>query len=135
MELIILLAVLLVLYFAFMQILAPSPRVKAQKSTAKSRNPYHAVSIMSDKECCNAAVEIEGKRFLSADAPILPLKQCSAATCRCRYEHFEDRRVVGSDRRLDYGITHDLYGAFGEVNRRDRPQGRRATDKHTIELI
>ncbi|KFZ39214.1 hypothetical protein HR45_02150 [Shewanella mangrovi] len=131
MNLVILLTVLLVLFLAFMHLLAPS-RSKLQKASGKARNPYHAVSITSDGKCCDAAAAIEGKRYLSADAPTLPLKHCNEDFCHCRYLHFEDRRVPGSDRRLDYGITHDLYGAFGEVNRRKKPRGRRVSDKIVI---
>lgn len=50
------------------------------------------------------------------------------ANCQCRYQHHEDRRQLGNDRRVEYGVTRELFGAFGEQNRRDRPKGRRATD-------
>lgn len=108
-----------------------SHKVPKKRVGTKPTNPYHAVSIVPEHHCCRAAKELGNKRFLSYEAPVLPLEKCDAAKCQCRYQHFDDRRRPDSNRRLDYGITQELYGAFGEENRRERPAGRRKTDKRS----
>ncbi|GGI87324.1 hypothetical protein [Shewanella gelidii] len=89
---------------------------------------YHSVSIDSSGHHCRHAEKVKGKRFLSEEAPKIPLGGCNQAHCQCKYIHHADRREPGVDRRLDYGLTHDLYGAFGEQNRRLMTRGRRSTD-------
>jgi hypothetical protein len=57
---------------------------------------YHSVSIgyylYHYGNACEAVEKLEGKRFLSKEAPRLPLPGCGAEHCRCRYVHFKDRR-------------------------------------------
>ncbi|QLE84387.1 hypothetical protein FLM48_04360 [Shewanella sp. Scap07] len=100
----------------------------AATSSHASIHPYHSVAIESEQQCCDAAQKIKKQRFLSAEAPAIPLKECDKLDCHCHYQHFEDRRQPDSDRRSDYGVTQDLYGAFGEQNRRIHKKGRRNTD-------
>src|SRR5471032_2117582 len=56
-------------------------------------NPYHAVSIVSGEGCCAAARGLRSRRFLSREAPALPLAACTLSVCRCSYRHFDDRRM------------------------------------------
>jgi hypothetical protein len=70
---------------------------------ANSKNPYHCVTVRCRPDGCDAAKRISGKRYLSKDAPLIPLRTCSAKVCHCKYEHFEDRRR--EDRRTPYGHT------------------------------
>ena len=81
-------------------------------------NPYHAVGIKPGKDCCGAAQAIRGKRFLSREAPSTPLRDCTAATCTCTYQHFDDRRS-GVDRRQVAGHPR---------NERRLSRGRRVED-------
>jgi hypothetical protein len=54
---------------------------------------WHAVSVATNGECCEAASGMHKMRFLSADAPVIPLTGCSRRdSCRCFYKHHEDRR-------------------------------------------
>lgn len=101
--------------------------VKRERHEAES-NTYHCVSIENEASCCEQVEAIKGTRFLSKEAPNIPMKDCTQAQCQCYYQHFDDRRQAGNDRRVDYGMTKDLFGAFGEHNRRDKPKGRRLTD-------
>jgi len=55
-------------------------------------NPYHAVSIIPGSEACEAVKAREGERFLSREAPRLPLPDCGRTDCRCHYAHHGDRR-------------------------------------------
>ncbi|MDJ0911522.1 MAG: hypothetical protein QNI99_20220 [Woeseiaceae bacterium] len=65
---------------------------KKKADPAEARK-YHAVIIRAGREPCQEVVERSGDRLLSADAPLLPLKECDRPEkCSCRYQHYEDRR-------------------------------------------
>ena len=72
---------------------------KASQSTPSTATPeqpssYHAVAIRPAKDACEAAKEAAGQRYLSKDAPLLPLKDCTRPEhCACRYQHYDDRRA------------------------------------------
>jgi hypothetical protein len=85
-------------------------------------NPYHAVSIMHQAGCCVEVAGLEGRRFLASAAPTIPLRDCEAASCRCRYVHYEDRR--GEDERRI--LAFDARGIGKEERRHSR--GRRESD-------
>ncbi len=54
---------------------------------------YRAVSIHHPARCCRSATALDGKRFLSTNAPALPLKNCtSPGLCQCEYRTLNDRR-------------------------------------------
>jgi hypothetical protein len=58
-----------------------------------AKNPWHAVEIVPPRASCIAAQAVKGIRFLSAQAPSLPLEQCTQPTaCRCTYRKHPDRR-------------------------------------------
>jgi len=58
------------------------------------RNPWHAVSIVVRANACAAALQNRGTRFLSREAPRLPLSACTCLTaCTCTYRHHDDRRA------------------------------------------
>jgi hypothetical protein len=63
-------------------------------------DPFHAVSILPAEAGCPAAESIKAQRFLSENAPSLPLADCSAINCRCKYLHYADRRSGARDRRI-----------------------------------
>ena len=85
-------------------------------------NPYHGVGIAPGIICCQAAAGLKGRRYLSAEAPTLPLAACDAKSCQCRYVHFEDRRQ-GEDRRQPkpHALGHS-------VQERRQGRGNRAND-------
>lgn len=66
---------------------------------ATPAKPFAAVSIHPSPECCQAVQVTKGKRFLSREAPRLPLAECTANECRCVYRHHADRRSSNGDRR------------------------------------
>lgn len=60
-----------------------------------SRKPWHAVSIAAAEPGCPEAEAMKGRRFLSNEAPRLPLPGCSQPwACRCVYRHHADRRAT-----------------------------------------
>ena len=61
---------------------------------------WRAVSVIPAGTACEAALQLRGRRFLTRDAPRLPLPQCDRQNqCQCKYQHLPDRR--GGPRRED----------------------------------
>jgi hypothetical protein len=55
---------------------------------------WHAVTIVAKSSSCEAARATRNKRYLSAEAPRLPLAECSKPeACSCSYKHHADRRA------------------------------------------
>jgi len=88
-------------------------------------NPFHAVSVKAGPRCCQAAKSMAGMRFLSRQAPLLPLPQCDAATCECRYLHHDDRRDL--PRRATDGASVKGGPPFAGQDRRKSRGDRRST--------
>jgi hypothetical protein len=98
---------------------------KKHRTGASSGNLWHAVSIVTTNASCRTARALRGVRFLSNEAPHLPLSGCGAgSSCPCAYKHYDDRR--GPPRR-----TEELTGIRrpnpGPQERRQQ-RGRRSTD-------
>jgi len=89
----------------------------------RSLRRWHAVTIAGSGSACAAAQACKGKRYLSSEAPRLPLEGCDAARCECRYRHFADRR--GDPRREDETAAKQ---EARKGNDRRTSRGRRATD-------
>ena len=71
----------------------PQPAVSKRLEIATHRGRWHAVSVISDRFCCEAVRGVIARRFLAAEAPRLPLLGCSAPqSCTCKYKHHGDRR-------------------------------------------
>jgi hypothetical protein len=87
---------------------------------------FHAVSILPVETGCPAVESIKVQRFLSEDAPGLPLADCSAVDCHCKYIHHADRRSGGRDRRL--GAIESDAAEFWSLRSRRIAVGRRHED-------
>lgn len=113
---------LAVLLFVFYTSSRRTPSARDTTASAESTR-YHAVSIRPGLNCCQAAQRSLNARFLSTEAPRLPLAGCDAATCTCRFMHHQDRRA-GEDRRTPFqrSIAALPAEAGGErrVHREDR---------------
>jgi hypothetical protein len=97
----------------------------AKPVAKKMTQTFHAVSIQAGRNCCRAARELQGHRFLSREAPSLPLKDCSSDNCMCHYQHHDDRRR-GPRRARDMGVAMD---GWLEVDQRvQKGRGRRKSD-------
>ncbi len=82
-------------------------QARAKKSNGNgSDSQWHAVSIDYPDEpyegACFAVRQLTDKRFLSDQAPVLPLADCQNDECSCSYMHHADRRS-GNDRRVPSG--------------------------------
>jgi hypothetical protein len=86
---------------------------------------WNAVSVVPAAGGCEAARSLKGQRFLSADAPRLPLPQCSSPmTCQCVYKKYADRRA-GPRREAE---KTGLHRAMTSGQERRARRGRRSTD-------
>jgi len=102
----------------------PAEPVVSGRPGSDANARFRAVRIRAGEDCCEAARQFGNMRFLCYKAPRLPLPECTAASCQCRYVHYPDRRT-GQDRRRtwDWSREREFFG----VNRRSG-RGRRATD-------
>ena len=93
-------------------------------ATRTPRLRYHCVTVNAGTAACPVALDLKDVRILSADAPRLPMAECTMpADCRCTYRHHDDRRS-GPRRALDRNERSEPWRG-GE---RRRSVGRRATD-------
>lgn len=99
-------------------------KTREQAPTTRTPNPYHAVSIIPGESACGAAYRFAGKRYLSRQAPPIPLPACDAFHCTCRFKHHKDRRV-GPRRTSDIGLIPIVWNG----DERRRAGGRRAEDR------
>jgi hypothetical protein len=85
---------------------------------------YHCVTVNPGKQACPAVVAVHGVRLLSAEAPRLPLSDCTlSADCQCTFRHHDDRRA-GPRRARDRNERPEPW----PDSERRRSIGRRATD-------
>lgn len=83
--------------------------VKVSRNQPHSRVAhYYGVSVRPGGKRCDAIMEIIDNRYLSQEAPHLPLPGCDQDECDCVMMPEGDRRV-GYDRR---GDTFSAYGNF-----------------------
>ena len=100
-------------------------RVFARKADKTRVSLFHAVEIRTTNDACPAAQNTNGERYLSAEAPPLPLGQCDRPDqCQCRYQHYEDRR--GNSRRGAESGAPSQHDAERDEQR--NLKGRRAED-------
>ncbi len=90
----------------------------------KRSDPYHAVTILATNKSCVTSKALKGIRFLSTDAPVLPLEDCDVETCPCRYKHHADRRDNSRRARERGEPVQPMHGKDHRVER-----DRRATEE------
>ena len=129
------LAAVLVLVLAIRSKSSKAGRIKSRmgkrtvKGGIRNRNPWRATSVVHDHPACEAVKAINNKRFLDTEKKVLlPLSDCEASTCSCRYVSHDDRREYNEDRRRPASLKSELYDETGETNRRHKKRGRRKLD-------
>lgn len=135
MKLILGVAALLIAVVIFLKVRSRAPIAGETKSpdpaaTSRLKQEFHAVSIRPGVFACKAARSLEGRRFLAGSAPRIPLPECDASDCSCRFAHHPDRRE-GDERRTPYPPSIGLdAGALGEEQRveEDRRSSRSSSD-------
>jgi hypothetical protein len=104
-------------------------RAASQDSVSRQKKPaggrFGAVEIRIRSDACRAARSLEGQRLLAKDAPVLPLSDCTAAHCSCKFAKWSDRRAEG--RRLEHGgLSASFFLANNRRTRRDRRRAAKA---------
>ena len=100
-------------------------RVFSSRADKKRPSPFHAVEIRCTGNACQAAQDSRGERYVSAEAPRLPLDKCDQSDrCQCIYQHYDDRR---GDSRRDAESGFPAQGESAHVEQR-KAKGRRAAD-------
>lgn len=92
----------------------------------KAVNPYHCVEVKMSYDACEEVLKIHGKRYLSAEAPTLPLPGCDQ-NCGCKFKHHNDRRF--DDRRDSFSASGIHFS--GQKNRRLGGDRRFKLPEHT----
>jgi hypothetical protein len=113
----------------------PAKALKAKKRTAPpaaQQHPFRATSIVLGENACEAARALAEKPYLDKDrdTPLLPLADCTAAKCTCKYTHQQDRRDIDEDRRFSSSLQSELYSTTDNKNRRIKKRGRRDYDEN-----
>ena len=100
----------------------PRTAKPAEKTKPVKKEAWHSVSIIRGRQACEAVVKLNGHKWLSAQAPLLPVKGCDAEQCDCRYRHHADRR--SADRRETTGLVSappkDGERRTGRIDRRNK---------------
>jgi hypothetical protein len=99
------------------QIKQKNPEQKQASTTRGATEDFRSVTIRTKLEACNAAIALKDQVFLAREAPSLPLAECDAMNCACRYRYLDDRRQ--EDRRTPYGLKHGAVVGGTDGNRRD----------------
>lgn len=87
---------------------------------------WHAVSVKPGPGACEAADSGTKRRWLSREAPQLPLPGCSwPSQCRCTYKHHEDRRAGGRRAEDLDAFARPVNVSSERRKRRDRRQPKR----------
>ncbi|MCK9259758.1 MAG: hypothetical protein RBT39_11420 [Azoarcus sp.] len=89
------------------------------------RRSFHAVEVRAAGKACASSRALKGKRYLSTEAPPIPLPTCTQEVCSCVYVHFDDRRVL--QRRDVY--LHGAYDLEERKQERRAQNGRRLSDR------
>jgi hypothetical protein len=98
---------------------------KGADKTADRR--WHAVSVKPCPGACSVADTGRDRRWLSREAPALPLPGCTSPNrCRCTYIHHEDRR--GMARRAE---DSDAFARPAKVANERRQRGTRRTPRNS----
>jgi len=93
---------------------------------AKPDPQFHAVSLRTSGDACEAAKSMEGGRFPSSAALRIPLPECDEPACKCHFIHHKDRREGGDRRKIYRGSN---IGETGVLQKERRYRGdRRSND-------
>lgn len=103
-----------------------APVNKTTAQPAEKKSSHRGIQInFNPADCCQAARDLESRRFLDNEVPMLPLKGCDVAECRCAYERFDDRRT---DARRLSDVGFDMASELHDKENRVDTSGRRDDD-------
>jgi hypothetical protein len=83
----------------------PHPLAQSETTTKSAGADYRAASLHVEKTSCAAAKGLAGKRFLGAETPAIPLKECDRiGDCPCKFRKHIDRRSDDDRRSNSYAV-------------------------------
>lgn len=97
----------------------------APVSRQRPPKTYHCVEVRKGSPACKAVLDLGDTRFLSEEAPSLPLSGCTMEKCTCSFIHYDDRR--DDDRRHPYKQWASLPPTT-EGERRKRTERRKSSE-------
>ena len=101
----------------------PKPVEGRAAEPVKPSAKYAAVVIVAGGPCCEAVKARAGQKILAAQAPTLPLPDCSMPMrCTCRFRKFADRREGDEDRRHQNSSMRSIL--YSGPERRKSPRRR-----------
>lgn len=104
----------------------PSSPNRPNRKTPPLEKAFRAVEVRCREPCCAAVRPLDGRRYLTGEAPLLPLPNCDRPLeCQCSYRHRSDRRS-GARRGAESGLPTPNPPAQAERRTQD---GRRVTDR------
>ena len=109
------------------QLRKPKPRRLAQSAKPNSTSTdYRAASLQVEKTSCAAALDLAGKRFLAAEIPAIPLKECDRiGDCPCKFRKYSDRRSDDDRRSNSYAIDRINANGKEQSNQRAKTDRRK----------
>lgn len=93
------------------------PKTADRRNLSKTGSQFHAVSIQFADSACEAAKALEAQRILASEVPRIPLPECDAPDCKCRFRHHQDRRRR-EDRRGQ--TSQNMLGTTGGYSGKER---------------
>lgn len=108
----------------------PARTADRRPAAASRARSFHGVSLKPGPDACAAVHTVIDRRYLSNDAPALPLAGCNRERCECTYGHYTDRRDE-EDRRSGWGSFGGFAASVPGGNRRDQRPDRRLARSRT----
>lgn len=97
--------------------------------TNRLKNEYHAIKLAPCDNCCEAALQVSQKIFLTKDIPMPPLESCDRnSDCQCRLTHYDDRRQ-NEERRSINAVLQSIYKGIENRKQKEWEWGRRKSDE------
>jgi hypothetical protein len=96
---------------------AESGMAPVTRNMPRRAQKFYGVTVKPGISTCAAVEKIRGHRYLTLEAPKLPLPDCSSNDCRCILLPEDDRRA-GFDRR------DDRFSAYGDFDEQKIEHGR-----------
>lgn len=118
----IVLVIVLIWFFSKRSKAKSESKNKHSTKTVEKAPDFRAVSIQICPQACAAAKKLRDKRFLSSQAPMLPLNDCNVSDCKCKFIHHHDRRSH-EDRRFPSVTMQNIF--TDKENREDTKSDRR----------
>ena len=108
----------IVVFFATLRLRHSSARF-GKKPIAAATKKYTGLAFVADPHCCDAANAHNERRFLTSEAPKIPLAECSDPTlCECKYRNIDDRRTRDDRRDIVGVLSKDMPVGDQRSNRR-----------------